>query len=390
MGYSKIDSVEVINFMSFKKAKVVFDETGIINLKGYNDSGKSAILRAISVCLMDKYKSKQAKFIRHGEDYFRVVVNFDDGVSIIRDKYSNGQSLYEVYKDGTSIFTTKQGNKLTKVDGVPKVIEDYLGLCVTDSVYLNYQSNEDKLPVVDTTGSENYQMFHEVLRMEEIYRANNMINSDKNELGSEIAVIEQELQRDEVLLERCGDVSEDFIKVIEGLEKEAEATDAKRKNLQGMSDIMVGLDRIPNIPSVQKVSCDRLKRVMGISDAVRKYESLPNIPKIERVDTDRLNRLSSIVNIIKALEDYKSLPLIPKVSKENISRRSELGNIVGVYEKYVNISKRTKGIDAELDQARNGLDSIIETAKSQGIMFSKCKNCGSYVVVGGEHSHGEV
>ena len=111
--------------MSFKKAKVAFDETGIINIKGYNDSGKSAVLRGLVVCLMDMFRRNQAKFIRYGEEYFRIVVSFEDGVSILRDKYLNGQSLYEVYKNGECVFTTKQGNKLSKVDGVPKPIPDY-------------------------------------------------------------------------------------------------------------------------------------------------------------------------------------------------------------------------------------------------------------------------
>ena len=62
MGYSKIKEVEVFNFMSFKHARLVFDETNILNLKGYNDSGKSAILRAVVVCLTDMYKRAQNKY----------------------------------------------------------------------------------------------------------------------------------------------------------------------------------------------------------------------------------------------------------------------------------------------------------------------------------------
>mgnify|MGYP003093532149 CR=1 FL=1 len=80
MAYSKITSVEIKNFMGYESGKIQFDESGVINIKGYNDSGKSAMLTACAVAMMDAYKQKQAKFIRFGEDYFGIVVSFDDGV----------------------------------------------------------------------------------------------------------------------------------------------------------------------------------------------------------------------------------------------------------------------------------------------------------------------
>lgn len=387
MEYSKITSVEVINFMSFKKAKVVFDETGIINLKGYNDSGKSAILRAIAVCLMDKYRSKHAKFIRHGEEYFRIVVSFDDGVSIIRDKYINGQSLYEVYKDGDCIFTTKQGNKLSKVDGVPKPIQDYLGLCVTDSTYLNYQTNEEKLPVVDTTGSENYQMFHEVLRMEEIYRANNMINTDKNELGAQIASIEVELQREEVLLERCGDVSEDFIREIEKLEDNAKATEKKKDSLIGISDAVARYDRIPVIPSIEKVSTDRLKSALAIGSIVSGIESVVSLPSIPKVSSERLSILEGIDNALNHLKGYVDIPEVPKVDSTLLVRSGKLSNLANTFQGTVKQAIQCRKVDEELSELKKTLNELVESARSQGIEFVKCDNCGSYTVVGGGHAH---
>ena len=47
---------------------------------------------------MNLYPNKQAGYITHGKEYFRIIVAFDDSVVIVRDKYKNGQSLYEMYK----------------------------------------------------------------------------------------------------------------------------------------------------------------------------------------------------------------------------------------------------------------------------------------------------
>lgn len=384
MEYSKISSIELINFMSFKKAKVVFDESGILNIKGYNDSGKSAILRGLVVCLMDMFKRNQAKFIRHGEEYFRIVVSFDDGISILRDKYLNGQSLYEVYQGEELIFTTKQGNKLTRIEGVPQPIQDYLGLCVTDSVYLNYQSCIDKLPVVDTTGSENYQMFHEVLRMEEIYRASNMINTDKNELGARITEIEMGIQRDEVLLERCGDVSEDFIKEIQKLEGESSATSERKKFLDSVVEVSSNYENIKVYPKVEKVSLDRLKSVSSISEIVSSLDEIPNVPRVEKVSYDRLKYLLSLKDIISGLERIVS---IPKIEKVDLSRKEELGSVISSFNSLAGQRKVCKGIDESLEKAKKELDEVIKSAREQGLDFIKCDNCGSYIVAGGGHTH---
>lgn len=388
MEYSKISTVELINFMSFKKAKVAFDETGIINIKGYNDSGKSAVLRGLVVCLMDMWKTNQKKFIRHGEEYFRIVVTFEDGVSILRDKYINGQSLYEVYKHGERIFTTKQGNKLSKIDGVPQQIQDYLGLCVTDSVYLNYQSCVDKLPVVDTTGSENYQMFHEVLRMEEIYRANNMINTDKNELNARIAEIELGIQRDEVLLERCGDVSEEFIAELEKLDKDSEYTGSKQKYLGGIKEVVDRYDGIQLLPEVSKVETKRLERVYEVKGLVDSLDNVVSYPEVSKINTDRVKKLQVIGSAVQNIENFVSIPEVPRVSPELIGKMSDLQSTVKLFKEYSKQTVECARVDAKLKGCEEELNSLVEMAKKQGMEFTKCENCGSYTLVGGGHVHG--
>lgn len=387
MAYSKISTIELINFMSFKRAKLAFDETGIINIKGYNDSGKSAILRGLAVCLMDMFKRSQVKFIRHGEEYFRIIVTFDDNVSIVRDKYSNGQSLYEVYKDEKLVFTTKQGNKLSKIDGVPKVIEDYLGLCVTDSVVLNYQSCVNKLPVVETTGSENYQMFHEVLKMEEIFRANSMINTDKNELSSRIAGLEQEIQRNEVLLEDCGDVTEDLIKVIEGLEEQAKVTDIRNREVTELNDILKKYEEIQNIPSISVIDTRKLKSLERIKSIISSYSNAKDIPQIKKIDSGKLKKLSDISSVVSKLSNVKDIPEVKKVS---VARFNTLGGIVTPLKQYEKGCNHCKDIEDKLNEAKQVLQELVTKASESGISFTKCKNCGSFVVVGGEHSHGEI
>ena len=121
--YPKLLCWEVWNFMSVEHGKAEFDERNIVNFKGYNDSGKSAMLRALDVLMSNIKPTKQVEYIQDGKDYFRIIAYFDNGVTILRDKYINGQSLYEMYKDNQAIYSTKNGKNLTRVSEVPQSIK---------------------------------------------------------------------------------------------------------------------------------------------------------------------------------------------------------------------------------------------------------------------------
>lgn len=419
MEYSKIKSVELFNFMSIKKAKIYFDETGIVMMKGYNDSGKSAVLRAVAVCLMNIKKSKQAKYIKNGEDYFRIVVSFEDGVSIIKDKYLNGQTLYEMYKDGVLVYTSKQGNRLARVEDVPEVISNYLGLCVTDSIFLNYLDRSDKMPVVEYSGSETYRMFHEVLRMEEIYRANNLINTDKNALSNEITELEVDIQHDEVRLAGYPDVDDDLISRIEELDAEETKLSSRKESIIGVGEKFNRLSRIPKIPKVEAVDTGRLRKINAVGNSFNGIVELPNIPKIEKVDASRLNNVLVVSGYLGKISNMEKIPEIPKVETKRITKIGEIATSLqklGKFEEIPDISsvgvsdrdiskleslrklsvdlKRTSNmlescekIDKDIEDSQKEMEVIVKEAYNQGYKIIKCKNCGTYMLEGGECSN---
>lgn len=369
--------------MSFKHAKVSYDDTNCINIKGYNDSGKSAFLRAAAVCMMDMFKRNQAKFIRYGEDFFRVAVTFDDGVSIVREKYTNGQSLYEMYQNGKRVYTTKQGNKLTKIDGVPQVIADYLGLCITDNGCLNYQSCVDKLLLVDTTGSENYQELHEVLKTEEIARATTLINSDRNVVSASITEIEEELNSSQTLLRECEAVDEDLIFQMSDRENYAQGLEEKLDSIMDIEKVCGEYENIPNIPEVKKVDSSRLQAVGKIQKLINEYDSVEEIPTIRTVNGGRLKDIGVICKELLQVEEAKKvdIPSISAISKEKVERLSSISNIINNLIEYGKEIKDYMSLMKEIDSIQDELGNLVAQAKAQGHVFKKCDTCGSYVKV---------
>lgn len=384
MGYSKITSVEVTNFMVYGHAKMVFDEQGIINLKGYNSSGKSSMLKAIGVCLFDLYPKDQAKLIKHGQDYFRIVITFDDGVSIVRDKYSNGQSLYEMYKDGKCVLSTKEGRRLSKVDGVPEPIQTYLGLCITSVGCLNYQTRQDPLWLVETTGSDNYASLNEVLRTEEISRASALINSDRNKMNSDITVVEAE--RTATTNARL-----DAEKYTLSLYTALEQKEAYCKTLLGRYDAIRhimecsnSLGSLRKIPAVEKVDTSRLSAIANIDSLADKASTLKRYPKLKSIAVDRLNTLESLgaeASQLTKLKCKKAPNVEPITTAGGGKALDSLVNLMSIMQDLASMNAKKKGIKVEVDQVSANLEQLAKQAEKEGIAFTRCSTCGTYVQV---------
>ena len=383
-GYSKIATVEVTNFMVFKHAKVAFDDSNIINLKGYNSSGKSTIIKALFVCLANVYSQNQAKLIRHGEDYFRIIVTFDDGVSIVRDKYINGQSLYEMYKDGEKIFTTKEGNKLTKVDDVPAVIQDYLGLCVLSTGVLNYQSRQDPLWLIETKGSENYYSLNEILKAVEIARATTLINTDKNKVNSDISELESSLNRVELELSESKGYSEHLLTALEHRESVCRNLSEKYTSLGSIVSTVLSLEKLKPWPELETLDDGRVVSIESLQIGFKTLSELKPIPAVTRIETSRLSAIDSLAGECEELSDAFNRVLTPRVDlidESQVRAQSDIAGILNILSALNEATGKEAALAAERTKVDEALETAVLDAQQKGIQFVKCDNCGSYMEV---------
>lgn len=365
-GYSKMLGWEVYNFMSIGHGTCSFDERGIINFKGYNDSGKSAMLTALRVLFTNFQSSKQNSFIRDDCDYFRIIAYFDDGVKIMRDKYINGQSLYEMYKDDTLLYSTKSSTGvLTRVKEVPEPIAQYLALIDSDDTYLNFRSCFEKQIGVQTSGSENYKMFNNVLKSEEIASASALLNNDKNKLVSEIADVEAELNGAKKLLGNTGGITESMIVFLKDTDAQVDTYEATANTLTAIQAKKVDLDAIHITPMLSEVSdISSLQAIMGYASELSSIHIAPHLESIDGVDT-----LAQLVSIKSQIHDVQ--PELREVAEVNIL--SQLSAIIAELNT-IDISS----LDAEIESAKEELEQLSHTS---GIKMKKCPNCGEVIIV---------
>lgn len=367
--------------MSIKSGVASFDERGVINLKGYNHSGKSTFERAVAVCLFNFKPNSQAKYIHFGEEYFRIVVSFDDGVSILKDKYINGQGLYEMYKDGKLVYSTKQGNRLTKITAVPKVIEEYLGLINTDMGCLHYQTRRNPLWLVDTKGSENYYSLSEILQIEEISRANALANSDINKLSSDIAELEAEFNRAELLLSEYSKVSESLVVAVSEKELYCQGILSRQTRIEGIRKILENLSQIRDIPTVDCVDDSRLSKAKSLSKTVSEVNSLPSLPTVDVIPSGKLSSIKALSGNLAKIKDIDEFLLGISIDSVNLERYTPLvglqKKVSELYKVYA-LSKKLNSAGEELNSTRS---KIIEKAREKGVKFTVCSNCGTLLEV---------
>lgn len=378
MGYSQIKSIEVENFMVYSHAIINFDDTNIINLKGYNSSGKSSLLKAIAVCLMNMYPKSQSKFIRHGEQYFRIAISFDDGVVLRKDKYINGKTLYEVYKDGKCVLSTKEGNSLTKVAEIPQTIQDYLGLCFVSLGCLNYQVRQDPLWLIETTGSKNYASLNEILKSDELAKANAMLNSDVNKLNSDITSIEASLQETRLSLVEARGYSEDLLANLERRELLCKELTTRYRLLKSIYVLSGEILDTPYIPDVTSISDEQLDRVMKISNHANSIDTV-EYPDIQKLDIGMYKDITVLSDVADSVGNVgKPLPSIEVVDNSNMTTILEMVNLL---EELFNMGKTISRYNADYESVSSKLDAVVKEAASRGIKYVKCGNCGSYMEV---------
>lgn len=387
-GYSMLRAWEVWNFMSIEHARLDFDEQNIVNIKGYNDSGKSACLQALRVLFTNSDSKSQVKFIQDDKDFFRIVAYFDDGIAILRDKYKNGQSLYEVYKDGEEkpIYSTKVDGHLTKISEVPEPIQQYLGLVLFDGASLNIRSCFEKQLGVQTTGSENYQMFNQVLKSEELSTATILLNTDKNRQAQVVSGLENSLNAQRELEMTLNAVPENIIAGLKELDSTLDTTESRQSTIDSIGAIESELSQvevIPELPTIDTTQIDVLNSVVAID---KELANIDVLPELHGVDTIQLSALAEILGIQQniATQSAESLSFeIPTVTADGLG---DLIALKSMNDYVASAEKEKEDLEYQLNKVKDDIYVRVKGLEAVGEKVTQCPNCGAVHLAGGEQT----
>lgn len=405
--YSKLLWWETYNFMSIEYAHVEFDETGILNIKGYNDSGKSALLKALEVLMYNRYPSSQVSFILDDKEYFDIRAGFSDGVIVRKIKYLNGQGVYEMYKDNQLIFSTKKDGVLTRITGVPQVIEDYFGVIHYEDMFLNSRGCNDKQLLVQTTGSENYRFVNSVLHTEEISLANELLNTDKNALSASKTQLEAKLSLLRAQANDLKRVTPELISKLKAVDKEVDVNEERKNELDVILETLSSVDSVLVPPSLPSLDISRLDMISSIADCLKATDIVVP-PEITKLDDSQLSAIGDVVTTLSNLKAIQVSEVVPvldatkldllssivetnrqlggisvpaKVDTLDYEKLDLLGNIQSVLNELRVWGNKLDAQTEELQGYRNELKEYNAQFESMGIKTVVCDNCGTVMEV---------
>lgn len=412
--YSRLLKIDIENFMAIEKAILEFDDNSVINpildgknniisLCGYNDSGKSAVGKALEVLMYDAYENEQVKFIQDDKSHFRVTCIFDDGVTITKIKQSNGKSIWEMTKDGKVVFTNKLADSIAHMPAMPEVIVNYLGVIQDEhtSEKLNVRRNSDKLFLINTSGGDNYKVLNSVLRGELLAELTKRLNTDRNKIKGRLDSVQS---MDKVLKEQYDamvTMREEDVKSVEKDIEKLKDLKVKYMGLKSIVDHRETMQKIVVHPEVSLIDSVRLVDITKVKGYKNDFEK-PLPVALDLLDLSKVSNLKDILD----LKDKKNLQVPPIVNMVDTGKSRDLKNLVTLKEdldKSGKVYDELSTLDTSLLKDIHRLHELAEdykkynieiadlVAKSEKIAlemdalakeynYKICNNCGAAVI----------
>ena len=381
---SRLVSLIIEDFMGYEYGEIHFDDSNIISLKGYNSNGKTTVLRSLGVLLSDSWAMRQSKFIRHNKNKFRITANFDDGVSIVREKFASGKSSYQMYQDGEEVFSTIQNGVYTSTKGVPEFVSRYLNLIDDTSINLHLRRGRDKLLLVDTTGRENYEFLSSALKAEEISTASAMLKSDRLQVKSDVSAIEYEIHSYKKQVQKDVVVTPRLVETLEEVDKKLDIDENKVARLESLFKGIEKYNQIKPNANLETVNVSKVKGLLSIFKMLESYNQIKVSANLESINTDKVRRLGSI---FKKIEDYNRFQPTVSLEQVDFTKYNKLTSIWKTANQLSSIESKIQTTNNEIAEMQDQLNQMEKWVQEQNVQVYTCKNCGTLQVVGEGHGH---
>lgn len=236
-------TVRIKNFQSIKDLSLRVD--GFTAIQGVNDTGKSAVLRAISFLCRNQ---RGDYFVRHGADYCEVQLEFPDAT--VTWQKGKGKNHYRINDDpwleNVSYGVPEDVQKVLRVQGID---------AGSHSLWPQVASQAQPIFLLDHSGPVIAEAVSDVHIVGRLNKALKMTTSDKRRSQSVLRIREQDLSdlADKVKsFEGLHDV-EALLQHVSELELEANRLQDQINRLESWSSELAGLQR-------------RIDHLSGVSD----------------------------------------------------------------------------------------------------------------------------
>ena len=425
MNYSPIKSIRTKNFMCLGDVVIDMTQSPIVSLIGENDSGKTSFIKSVAVCAANINELEQKGYIRGGTAGFGVAIELEDGSRVVRMKRKDA-NIYEVEVPGKEKWSV---SKIDRGYGAPKQVEDVMGFVVEPETkeLLNMRTYEDKCLFVFTKASENYKVWYNALKVDNISRAikegTKEANKDKSEINSyerSIDVLENNLNKIQIVdIEPALKMREIIKRQLSQIEKLERAVELIEENKR-LADSVTELEKLNSLNEVSEVEVNMLStlniimernkqlidknelyikaydlseidysveekmlRVMKLTDETSNkekvmgvYEDVANTVEVNEQEINDFDRVMQLINTNKNLESKLD------TEADNLSEIDESNiDILESLNKIYQYSYRLNKLDEYSNQLEAYGKQFEDALKEMGVKVVNCPKCGEEIIM---------
>jgi len=367
-----IKTITLENFQSYKN-QVITCKPGLNLLIGTSDSGKSAILRAISFVLYNH--PKKDTLIHWGEKETSVTLEFSDGVKVTRIKGDGKNDIIAIDSTGKKI-------PKVKIDkDIPDEIKELLGNPPQDDFngLISYSDQFSKLFLVDLSPSDLPRSLSHLTGIE-------VLEESAKQLMSNYKAIEKQTKADEKeyksLLEEFQSYSyvDDYQTKVYDLDLKFQELLGIESNITQFSKYIDGIDLtldesvLDNIQSL----IDKIDQVLSnFKTANQLAETLKDLQmynslNVNHVDEQCLDKLDKIIEKID--EEMSVITNQNKIIKDISTLNQFNKNYELIKQSGQKFSTEYKQIMNNITQSEQDLKEFKEFLIKEKI---QCETCGS-------------
>ena len=298
-----IRQLRLENFQSHKETVMNF-HPNFNTIVGTGNSGKSAIVRALSFILFGQW---EGSWIRNGAASCTIALVMDNGVEVIREKGAKvNKYILKVPGAPDQTYENFGTHVPEEIEKVIHIFKAQIG--DKEELNLNLSSQLDNLFLLSNTGSYRAKVMGKLSKAHYIDYALRELNKDKKRLSGEKTLLEETIES-----------LEKEVELYKGVDEQKNLLDFVRERLDRLADMEHKLDKLRDLSrrvSSWKVSYtrelaaaenlktvvvqdtdnlttqyDRLKRLRSLNDSVKKFKQVYESSLLLSGDLERNQKL---------------------------------------------------------------------------------------------------
>lgn len=297
-----------------------------------NDEGKSVWIKVFKCAMLGSYKGRSTfkSIVRKDTTHAFISLTMDDG-RVWEATISHKEIVHRVYSPNSKVPEVYYAFDKP----APTEVTNFLGVYVNPKI--NYVSwiidPEDMLVGINTTPSQTFEVFHPILRPQEIVEKRQAFQEGLKESQTRIQQMNKVIENTSNLLQKTPYVDTTDVELrIKKIEEALVEIDTLLKPLDSFIQLKTILDSLPNLDSQE------IQTLLGTAQVLHIHDNLHTLPKLDSNEISTLLTTAEVLHLISNLNGIKFL------STEEISTlltTVELLYITQQLEALPNLNKQT-------------------------------------------------